>query len=91
MSDANNHKYPSIKDFANKAYFEIARIQLVSVINEFKATMVRTWIKESKKRWTKVLSSMYDKDNGMLRVYKKYEDGRNFRLFVEKVFVRILD
>ena len=34
---------------------------------------------------------MYDKDNGMLRAYKKYEDGRNFRLFVEKVFVRILD
>lgn len=91
MSDQDHLKYPNIKDFAQKASFEIARVQLASVITKFGATVVRTGIKESKKRWSRVMLEMYEKDNGMLRGYKIYEDGRNFRMFVEKVFARILD
>jgi len=35
MSDQDHRKYPNIKDFAQKASFEIARVQLASVITKF--------------------------------------------------------
>ena len=93
-SDTQNIIAPFVKiaDFASKPQFDVARLQLISELNQHKPHMLHTSVKDCGKRWTKVLEAIYSKNDGMLRGYRKFADHRNFRVgFIEKVLKKVLE
>ena len=46
--------------------------------------------KKSSDRWENVKNVMYEEEKGLLRAYKPYASGRNFRLLMEKVFTKAI-
>ena len=84
-------KFPSVNDFATSPSFEYHRIQLIELCNEVEPHLVHSSSKNCGHCWSIVLNSMYDKDNGQLRGYQKYNKQRNFRCFMEKVFKKVID
>ena len=89
---SNVKKYVKPLKFASEDEYEMARLQLVSLINKHKPHLLPTKDKASGRGWEIVASAMYDETDGMLRGHRELADYRNFRkCFVEKVFVCISD
>ena len=94
MSDSTqieDKNYVRFLDFCTKPDFLVARSQLVREIRKYRAHQIHTSIKDSGIRWSKVLDAMFNDDLGMLRGYKKFKGFRQFRIFVEKVFTKVID
>ena len=82
--------YPKHCDFVTKDEFESAHDQLQKSIHKHKAHLLPSSQKASGKRMSLVFEDMWDRENGMLRGYRKVKDHRNFRYgFVEKVLKKV--
>ena len=90
MSLPSKNKFLKYEDLATANDFEFARMQLCDAIKLHKAHSIHTKKKESSDRWENVKNVMYEEEKGLLRAYKPYASGRNFRLLMEKVFTKAI-
>lgn len=91
MTDTSKLRFLKFEDLATKNEFEFARVQLCAAIKLHNAHKIQTKIKESSDRWEKVMKISYDEKDGLLRTFKPYANGRNFRLLMEKVFSKAVE
>ena len=89
-SQTQPNRFVKPVNFVKNVKFKAARLQLAQTVMELKPHRQASSIRNSGKRWEKLLDIMYDQDNGLPRGYSKYKDGRNFRNgFIEKVFEEV--
>ena len=89
MPSIKNDKttHPEWSEFTTKNSFELPRMQLLKLIEQFQPHLKPTLVKESGQRWSNVLDGLYDKKEGLLKGYRKFKDVRNFlTCLIEKVF-----
>ena len=83
--------YAKAEDVATKSNFDVVRFQLCAAIKTNEAHRIHSITKKSGQRWSMVMEVMYHPTNGMLRTYKKPKNHRNFRVFVENVFKKVMN
>jgi len=69
-----------------------SRLQLVSQIKKYTPHFLHCSVRDCSNRWSKVLKTIFDDDNDMLRGYRKFKDHQNVRVcFMENIFSETQD
>ena len=71
-------KFPSVYNFTTSLSFDYHRMQLIGLCNVVEPHLVHSSSKNCGQHWLIVFCSKYDKDNGQLRGYQKYNKQRTF-------------
>ena len=85
--DDDKAPQPKVNRFLFEEGFAMARLQLIDAMAKYKPHLLASCRKGSTGLWERVEKVMHDTATGQFRGIKPYSLPRNFRLFVEKLFV----